>query len=220
MTPPPKVVLILASLTLVSLAGLSACGVADIRLGGGGEPKPEAYQSGLIQIGRWGVGPIRADTYFESPMIQSLFPKAKVRDVTLQVAPDETMAGVTVSQDGAQILEIDDGDGEAPGTDDPLIGKVRAVGGPVTGPGGETLAMSWTAARFDLSQCEIGVDRDRNTVICARRGEGAVTYLFAVPGWDSEEVPPESIMRRVAYLKQIIWTPPPPPPGASSAPDQ
>jgi hypothetical protein len=90
-----------------------------------------------------------------------------------------------------------------------MIGEVRAVGGPIIGPGGERLGMRWAAARFDLSQCEIGVDRDRNTVICARQGEGALTYQFAVPGWDSEEIPPIALMRKAAYLKTIIWTPPP-----------
>jgi hypothetical protein len=199
------------------LASLTACTGGDGRFSGGPEPLQHPYESGPLRTGRWGIGPIRADTYFESPMIRELFPKARVRDVTLRVAPDETMAAITVTQEGRQILEIDDGTANAPGTDDPMIGAVRAVGGPVIGPAGETLAMSWTAAKFDLSQCEIGVDRDRNSVICARRGEGAVTFIFAVPGWDSEEVPPESLMRRVAYLNQIVWTPPPPP-APSSAP--
>ena len=84
------------------------------------------------------------------------------------------------------------------------------MGGPVIGPNGETLGMSWTAAKFDLSQCEIGVLEDRNRVICARRGEGAITYIFAVPGWDSEEVPSTSMMRKVGFLKEFVWTPPPP----------
>jgi len=160
-------------------------------------------------MGHWGMGPIRETTYFEQPIIQALFPKAVVRDVTLRISDDETRDGITVVQNGLEILELDDGLGNYPGTDDPMIGEVRAVGGPVQGPGGEALGMSWKAARFDLSQCEIGVDRDRNTVICARQGEGALTYQFAVPGWDSEEVPPRSLMRKAAYLKAILWTPPP-----------
>jgi hypothetical protein len=90
-----------------------------------------------------------------------------------------------------------------------MIGSVRAIGGPVEGPHGERLGLAWRAARFDLSECEIGSGRDRNTVFCARPGEGAVTYQFAVPGWDSEEVPPASLMRKGAYIKAIIWTPPP-----------
>jgi len=194
---------------VLALAGLlAACGEgADVT--GGPAPPQTPYRFGLIRMGHWGMGPIREATYFEQPAIQPLFPRAKVEDVTLRISDDETRDGITVMQDGSELLEIDDGLGNYPGTDDPMIGEVRAVGGPIKGPGGEILGMSWKAARFDLSQCEIGVDRDRNTVICARQGEGAVTYQFAVPGWDSEEMPPESLMRKTAWLKAIIWTPPP-----------
>ncbi len=174
-------------------------------------PPPAApYRSGVIQVGRWGMGPIRAGAYFESPRIRELFPSAVVRDGVVRVSRDETMAVITVEQNGQQLLEIDDGTRNAPGTDDPLIGKVRAVGGPVRGPGGETLNLGWKAARFDLSQCEIGSDHDANAVICARPGDGQVTYVFTVPGWDSEEVPPASLLRAKAFLSQIVWTPPPP----------
>ena len=194
---------------VLALAGLlAACGEgADVT--GGPAPPQTPYRFGLIRMGHWGMGPIREATYFEQLAIQPLFPRAKVEDVTLRISDDETRDGITVMQDGSELLEIDDGLGNYPGTDDPMIGEVRAVGGPIKGPGGEILGMSWKAARFDLSQCEIGVDRDRNTVICARQGEGAVTYQFAVPGWDSEEMPPESLMRKTAWLKAIIWTPPP-----------
>jgi hypothetical protein len=171
-------------------------------------PKPAPYQSGPLTVGVWGVGPIRAATYFESPVIRELFPAAQVSDGTVRVSDDETMAVVTVAQGGAAMLEIDDGTGNIPGTNDPMIGSVRALGGPVQGPHGERLGMTWNAARFDLTECDIGSDRDRNTVFCAWPGEGAVTYQFAVPGYDSEEVPPVSLLRKVAYVKAIIWTPP------------
>lgn len=172
-------------------------------------PPAIAYAGGLLTAAEWGVGPIRAGTFFESPRIRELFPRAQVKDAEVRIAPDETRAVITVEQDGAQLLEIVDGFSNFPGTDDPMIGKVRLVGGPVRGAHGETLGMSWKAAGFDLSQCEIGEERDRNSVICARANEGAVTYIFAAPGWDSEEVPPESLLRSKGYLKTIVWTPPP-----------
>jgi hypothetical protein len=171
-------------------------------------PRPAPYRSGPIAVGVWGVGPIRKATYFESPRIQELFPRARVSDGTVRVSDDETMAVITVAQDGVDLLEIDDGTANAPGTTDPMIGAVRVLGGPVQGPHGERIGLTWTAAHFDLTECDIGADRDRNTVFCARPGEGAVTYQFAVPGYDSEEVPPESLLRKVAYVKAIIWTPP------------
>jgi len=194
---------------VLALGGLLCACDGGERVTGGPAPPQTPYRSGPIRMGHWGIGPVRETTYFEQPAIKDLFPNARVEEVTLRISDDETRDGVTVTQDGVEILEFDDGFGNYPGTDDPMIGQVRAVGGPVAGPGGETIGMSWTAAKFDLSQCEIGVDRDRNTVICARQGEGALTYQFAVPTWDSEEVPPVSLMRKAAYLKAIIWQPPP-----------
>jgi hypothetical protein len=173
-------------------------------------PPRAPYVSGLVQVARWGVGPIRPGTFFESPRIRDLFPHADVRDGTLRIAFDETMAVITVDQGGARILEIDDGTRSWPGTDDPMIGQVRAVGGPVRGPGGETLMTPWNRAGFDLTQCEIGSEHDANKVVCARPGDGQVTYVFVVPGWESEELPPPSLLRDKAYLSQIVWTPPPP----------
>jgi len=203
---------------VLALAGLvAACGNGD-RVTGGPAPPQTPYRFGTIRMGHWGIGPIREATYFEQPVIQALFPRAKVKEVTLRISDDETRDGISVVQDGTELLEIDDGLGNYPGTDDPMIGEVRATGGPIKGPSGETLGMSWKAARFDLSQCEVGVDRDRNTVICARQGEGAVTFQFAAPGWDSEEMPPEALMRKAAYLKTIIWTPPPLPGQPTQAP--
>jgi len=174
------------------------------------EPPRAPYAGGAIQVARWGVGPIRSGVFFEAPLIQSLFPKAIVREGEVRIAADETRAVITVAQNGGQILEIDDGEGNWPGTDDPMIGQVRAVGGPVRGPGGETLMTPWSKSRFDLTECEIGSGHDANKVVCARPADGQVTYVFAVPGWDSEELPPPSLLRDKAYLSQIVWTPPPP----------
>jgi hypothetical protein len=185
---------------------LSSCAPQPLKEGAA--PKLAAYRSGPLTIGVWGVGPIRQTTYFESPLIRELFPGAQVSDGTVRIAPDQTSAVITVVEDGVQMLEIDDGTSNTQGAADPTIGQVRAVGGPVLGPHGERLGLTWRDAGFDLSECEIGSDRDANTVFCARPGEGAVTYQFAVPGWDSEELPPTSAMRRGAYVKAIIWTPP------------
>jgi hypothetical protein len=200
MIRPPTVVLALAML-------LGAC--APSPQSEGAAPKPSPYRSGPLSIGVWGVGPIRATTYFEAPRIQELFPSAQVGDGTSRISNDETTAVIAVNLKGVRVLEIDDGTTNAPGTTDPMIGSIRAIGGPVLGPHGERLGLAWRDAHMDLSECEVGVDRDANTVICARPGEGAVTYQFAVPGWDSEEMPPSSLLRKGAYIMAIIWTPPP-----------
>ncbi|HXQ46979.1 MAG TPA: DUF1131 domain-containing protein [Caulobacteraceae bacterium] len=195
----------------VVLAGLVVVACAPSPMKEAGAPKAEPYRSGPILVGSWGVGPIRARTYFETARIFDLFPLAVVQKGTVRIAPDETTAAITVTQGGVQLLEIDDGTENVPGTNDPMIGSVRAMGGPVVGPHGERLGMTWRAAKMDLSECEVGVERDANAVICARPGEGAVMYQFAAPGWDSEEMPPDSVLSRGGYIKAIIWTPPAPP---------
>jgi hypothetical protein len=192
----------------VVLAGAALAACAPSPMKEAAAPKAAPYSSGPILVGEWGVGPIRARTFFESPRIRDLFPLAQVRDETVRIAPDETTAAIAVTQGGVQLLEIDDGTGNVPGTNDPMIGSVRALAGPVVGPHGERLGLAWRDAKMDLSECEVGVERDANTVICARPGEGAVMYQFAAPGWDSEEMPPDSVLRRGGYIKAIIWTPP------------
>jgi hypothetical protein len=197
-----------ATALLIAAVLLQACAPSPLKQAAA--PKPAAYSSGPIAVGVWGVGPIRQTTYFEAPRIQELFPLAKVSDATVRVSDDETMAVITVAQNGADMLEIDDGTGNAPGTTDPMIGAVRVIGGPAQGPEGERLGLRWGDSHFDLSECDLGAERDRNTVFCARPGEGAITYQFAVPGWDSEEIPPASLLRKVGYVKAIVWTPPAP----------
>ena len=89
------------------------------------------------------------------------------------------------------------------------MGKVRLLGGPVRGPKGERIGMPWREAGFDLSQCELGEGRSVDTLDCARRDEGAITYDFAIPGWGSHVDPPsQAELNAGGYLKEIVWTPP------------
>jgi len=202
MIRPALVVLPLAVL-------LAACG----RDGGGagGPPPPvQPYLGGRVPLGHWGVGPIRAGTLFEQPAIQALFPNAKVSDSLYPIAADETLLTIKVVQDGVTMLEIDDSNAYAPNKDDPLVGKVRLLGGPVRGPRGERIGLLWRDAGFDLSQCELGEGRAVDTLDCARRGEGAITYDFAIRGWGSHVDPPsQAVLDADGYLKEIVWTPPP-----------
>src|SRR6185437_3074764 len=116
----------------------------------GAPPAAEPYRGGPLPVGGWGVGPIRGDTPFEAVRIRTLFPRAAVRDGEVRIAPDETRAVIMVVQDGRLVIEVDDGDGNFPHTDDPLIGSVRVLSGPVVGPHGEHVGLSWRNAGFDL----------------------------------------------------------------------
>ena len=188
---------------------LAACERDAGRTGGPAAPV-QPYMGGQMPLAHWGVGPIRADTLFERPTIQTLFPNAKVSDSLYPIAADETLLTITVAQDGVTMLEIDDSNAFAPNKDDPLVGKVRLLGGAVRGPHGERIGMPWREAGFDLSQCELGEGRAVDTLDCARRDEGAITYDFAIRGWGSHVDPPsQAELNAGGYLKEIVWTPPP-----------
>ena len=174
------------------------------------EPSAKPYVDGPLIIGMKGIGPIRAMTYFEPPRIRDLFPKARITTGVIQIDPldpKDTLDDIVVYDGDTPMLEIDDGTRSAPGTDDPLIGQVRAVGGPVVGPHGVKLGLRWRDARFDLSQCEIGEKHQRGALVCARPHEGAVAYIFAVPGWDAVDLPKPWQLWKNAYLREMVWTP-------------
>ena len=174
------------------------------------EPSARPYFGGPLIIGLKGIGPIRSTTYFEPPRIRDLFPRARLQQSVVQIDPldpKDTLDDIVVYDGSTPMLEIDDGTRSAPGTDDPLIGQVRAIGGPVVGPRGERLHMRWRDARFDLSQCEIGEKHQRGALVCARPHEGSVTYIFALPGWDAADLPTVSMLEARGYLREMVWTP-------------
>jgi hypothetical protein len=174
------------------------------------EPSAEPYVDGPLIIGMKGIGPIRKTLYFEPPRIRDIFPKARIEESTVQIDPldpKDSLDDIIVYHGDTPMLEIDDGTRSAPGTDDPLIGQVRAIGGPVVGPRGERLGIRWRQAGFDLSQCEIGEKHQHGALVCARPHEGSVTYIFAIPGWDAADLPKLSVLESRAFLKEMVWTP-------------
>ena len=194
---------------IAALAGLAACApMPPPRTMP--EPSARPYVGGPLIVGMKGIGPIRSMTYFETPRIRDLFPQARLQESVVQIDPldpKDTLDDILVYDDDKVMLEIDDGTRSAPHTDDPLIGQVRAVGGPVIGPRGERLHMRWRDARFDLSQCEIGEKHQRGALVCARPHEGSVTYIFALPGWDAADLPTVSMLEARGYLREMVWTP-------------
>lgn len=174
------------------------------------EPSAKPYLDGPLIVGLKGMGPIRATTYFEAPRIRDIFPQARLEESIVQIDPldpKDTLNDIIVYHGDAPMLEIDDGTRNAPGTDDPLVGQVRAVGGPVVGPRGERVGMAWRDAHFDLTQCEIGEKHQRGCIVCARPHEGSVTYIFALPGWNPADLPSPSMLNRRGYLREMVWTP-------------
>jgi hypothetical protein len=108
------------------------------------EPSAKPYVDGPLIVGLKGIGPIRKTTYFEPARIRDIFPSAPIKEGIVQIDPldpKDTLDDIVVYSGAAPMLEIDDGTRNAPGTDDPLVGQVRAVGGPVVGPRGEKLGL-------------------------------------------------------------------------------
>jgi hypothetical protein len=42
-------------------------------------------------------------------------------------------------------------------------------------------------------------------VICTQPGEPVLRYVFAVPGWTQDTMPPEATLREKATIREFIW---------------
>lgn len=147
------------------------------------------YVGGPLMLDEFSVGPLMAQTEFSPEAIASRFPNAKVDAVFSRIIIDQ----------GDGILEIQSN----PGTT--KIGDIRITGGTPKGPRGETLRMKWADADIDYPRCWMGKDRDLHAVICTQPGEPVLRYVFGVPGWTQDTLPPETMLRDKAFLREFIW---------------
>ena len=115
---------------------------------------------------------------------RELFPERPSRTRRSASLPDETMAVITVEQDGRTAAGDRRRHAQRAGhrrSADRQGPRGRRAGARA---GRRAAEHQLEGGAFDLSQCEIGAEHDVNRVICARPGDGLVTYVFAVPGWD------------------------------------
>lgn len=157
------------------------------------------YEGGPLALDEYAVGPIAAQTPFTLEAIQARFPKARVKNAFLHGAGEAKTPIITVDQDGTGVLEVS-GD---PSTG--MVGEIRVAGGPAAGPRGEALLMKWSAADMDLPRCRMGQGRDRYGVICTQPGEPVLRYVFGVPGWTKDELPPADVLAAKAFLREFVW---------------
>ncbi len=157
------------------------------------------YEGGPLALDEYAVGPIAAQTPFTLEAIQARFPKAQVKKAFLHGDGETGTPIITVDQDGTGILEVS-GD---PSTG--MVGEIRVAGGPAAGPRGEALLMKWSAADMDLPRCRMGQGRDRYAVICTQPGEPVLRYVFGVPGWTKDELPPAQVLADKAFLREFVW---------------
>jgi hypothetical protein len=156
------------------------------------------YQGGPLALDEFSVGPIMAQTTFTLAAIEPRFPKAVVKSAFLHQETGEPTPIITVEQDGG-VIEIQGNPGTV------TVGDVRVTGGTPKGPRGETLMMKWADADMDYPRCWMGKDRDVHAVICTQPGEPVLRYVFGVPGWTQDAMPPEAVLREKAVLREFLW---------------
>ena len=202
---------------LAVCAGLAACGPAptspqsvasrpavverDVPMRTPGGPTKDIftpYESGPLALDEYSVGPIMAPTEFSLDAIKPRFPKAEVKAAFLGDGDGSPIPIITVEQ-GAGRLEIQANPGSY------TVGDIRVMGGTPMGPRGETLLMKWADADLDPPRCWMGKERDVHAVICTQPGEPVLRYVFGVPGWTQDTLPPVETLRQKAVLREFIW---------------
>ena len=207
-----------STLLVAALLGLAACGPADRPADSkatapatstpglvtrhdksGAVDRFTPYESGPLSLDEFSVGPVMAQTEFSMEAIKPRFPKAKVEGVFMRDDGSEsTLMGITVEQGGG-VIDIHGNPGAL------TVGDIRITGGTPKGPRGEILGMKWAAADLDYPRCWMGKERDVHSVICTQPGEPVLRYVFAVPGWTQDAMPPEATLRDKAVLREFIW---------------
>lgn len=157
------------------------------------------HVGGPLALDEFSVGPLMAQTEFSMEAVKPRFPKATVQGVFMrQDGAPSTLMGITVTQGGG-VIEIQGNPGTV------LVGDIRVTGGTPVGPRGETLRMKFADADMDYERCRMGEGRDRHTVICFQPGEAVLRYVFDVPGWTTDVLPPLDALRQKALLSGFIW---------------
>lgn len=156
------------------------------------------YEGGPLALDEFSVGPLMAQTTFSLEAIKPRFPKATVKTAFLHPEAGEPTPIITVEQGGG-VVEIQANPGGR------TIGDIRVTGGSPKGPRGETLMMKWAEADMDYPRCWMGKDRDAHAVICTQPGEPVLRYVFGVPGWTQDMMPPVAVLRDKAFLREFLW---------------
>ena len=156
------------------------------------------YVGGPLALDEYSVGPVMAHTEFSLDAITPRFPKGRVKTAFLHEGAGKPVPIITVEQGGG-VIEIQGNPGS------PLVGDMRVAGGAPVGPRGETLLMKFADADMDYERCHMGEGRDRHAVVCTQPGEPVLRYVFGVPGWTTDVLPPLDQLRQKAFLREFVW---------------
>lgn len=153
-----------------------------------------AVTTGPWEITASGVGPITADTPFDAAAIQALFSGSTAESGFLHVG-EETIPIITVYGSDDLSLEIQ-------GSSDGRVARVSIGGGAFAGPNGETLLTPWPQLGLTPADCAMGEGRRFE---CHKADAANVSYVIAVPGWDSDAAPDEATLTERAILGSMGW---------------
>jgi hypothetical protein len=147
------------------------------------------YVGGPLALDEFSVGPVMAQTEFSLDAIKPRFPEGQGRR-----PPSCTRAPASRRRSSRSSRAAASSRSRAiPAR--PTVGDIRITGGTPKGPRGETLGLKWADADMDYPRCWMGKDRDLHAVICTQPGEPVLRYVFAVPGWTQDTMPPEAVLR-------------------------
>jgi hypothetical protein len=159
-------------------------------------PEP-AQATDARAVSTTGVGPITASTPFDAETIRALFTGAEVEAEFLHGEGQPTPI-ITVTGDEETVLEIQGGG-------DGNVGQVMVLGGPFTGPGGETLMAGWPDLGLTAADCEMGEGRFTGQPVCSKADAPGLTFILAVPNWGRGELPDPTTLNGRARLAAIVW---------------
>jgi hypothetical protein len=161
-------------------------------------PAPARKADPMVVWSR-GVGAVGAHTPFTVEAVKTAWPEATVEKGFLH-AGGAPVPIITV--------QFQDGRLELQGGADGKVKTIRVDGGGFRGPGGETLSLPWSQAKFAISDCRMGDGRAVNALVCKRPGADNIAYVFGIRGWASNETPPAEVLTAKAFLSEFVWTAP------------
>lgn len=162
--------------------------------------EPRAAKADPGAVWTRGVGALGAHTPFTVEAVQAAFPDAVVEKAFLHEG-DGTVPILAARIGGEQALEIQ---GDANGR----VARILVQGGDFQGPAGERLLQKWIDAGFAPADCRMGEGRRKHAVVCKRSAADPIEYVFGVPGWASDDLPPTDVLIARAQLNEFVWTAP------------
>lgn len=167
-------------------------------------PADAAAQAPAWTASAAGVGPVTAETDFTREAIAALFPQSEVKTAFLS---EEGMQVPIITVNGPQELVLEIKEGMTPGK----VGVIRAQGGPVVGPRGETLMAGFGGLDLKAADCVIGADSFSGAALCRRADTPTLAYVIGARGelaGNPGDTPDAAALQDKGFLREFLWQAP------------